>query len=104
MKIDNLANLRSTERREDDFLINSIEQLRKKTSFQCFFDGGSNLDVITTVVSDLLNDLATDIAGNHNDRVCEVNRMAVIISKSPVIQDLQQNVVDIVVRFFNFVQ
>jgi hypothetical protein len=48
--------------------------------------------------------VATDIRGHYDDRVPEINYTAFAIGQSSVIEDLQQNIPNVGMRFFYLIQ
>ena len=47
--------------------------------------------------------LAAEVRGHDHHRVPEVYGAALAVRKTPVVEDLQQNVEDVRVRLFNFI-
>ena len=54
--------------------------------------------------SDLLDHLAADVRGHHDDRVREIDRVAVAVGQPAVVEHLQQDVEHVAVGLFDFVE
>ena len=51
-----------------------------------------------------LNQLGSNVAGHNDDGVFEVHRTPFTVGQATVIKDLQENVENIGVSFFNFIE
>ena len=69
-----------------------------------FHHGGAHLFVTAALAGDLLDHLAADVRGHHDDRVGEVDRVAVAVGEPAVVEHLQQDVEHVAVGFFDFVE
>ena len=60
--------------------------------------------VAAAVFGDLLDHLAADVRGHHDDRVGEVDGVAVAVGQAAVVEHLQQDVEHVAMGFFDFVE
>ena len=88
---------------EHDHFVNAVQKLRQEVFGQSIHDSVMNLFLIR-LARQLLNRLATDIGGHDDDRVCEVYRASLAVGQTTVIKQLQENVEDVSMSFFDFVQ
>ena len=86
---------------EEDNFINPVEEFRTESALQFFQDQAAGFFFHA---AHLLDIFAADVAGHNQDAVAEVNRAALSVGQSSSVQDLQEDVEDVLVRFFNFVQ
>ena len=92
--------------------IQTVQELRSKGLVQCFLNHTARVLVIirtclcrkTYATTELFQLAGTDIGGHDDDCILKVNRSAIIVSKTSLIQHLQQDIEHIRVSFFNFVQ
>ncbi len=109
MNVDDVLELRSRERVEDDRFINPVLKLGAEVLTQCAehlllhllvariaFDGGLQLI--------LENVLAADVLGHNNDRILEVDRAPFRVRQMTLVQDLQQDVENIRVSFLYLIE
>ena len=89
LQIDDLANLVRVERMEDHDLVDPVEELGQEAGLQGFHHGVAHLLLAAALLGDLLDQLAADVAGHHDDRVGEIDRVALVVAQPAVVEDLQ---------------
>src|SRR5512133_1670458 len=93
---------------EDDGVIYSVKELGAEVGPQLAGDQAFHLRVFLgtelTAAVVLLNDRRADVARHDDDRVFKVHRPTLPISQSPVVQDLEQHVENIMVSLFDFIE
>jgi hypothetical protein len=73
-------------------LVDAIEKFRTERLLEHGFDRQLDLDVGGSAVTQLLQAIAAEVAGHHDQRVLEVDRAALAIGQAPVVEHLQQDV------------
>src|SRR5262249_41323847 len=106
LDLDNLFQMIFRKSMEDDDLVHSIEELRSEMISHLVQDG-----FLHTVVADAFesssifeNPNASDIGGHDDDGVFEIHSPTLSIGQPAVIQNLQQYVEDVTVRFLDFIK
>ncbi len=98
---------------EDDDLINAVEEFGSESAFQGIFYVSTQFTVVegafVTVAAEsngapLGSELGADIAGHNDDRIAEINEVALPIGQPAVFQDLQQRIPHVGVRLLDFVK
>src|SRR5579883_1863883 len=89
---------------EDDDLINAVEKLRAemlaKQLHQPLTDGIEGL----LCGGGGKNPVSAEIAGHDDNGMAEINHMPLAVCEPPVIQQLQQDIEDIRVRFLDLIE
>ena len=88
---------------EDDDFIDTVNEFR--TEVMAYHTEHQLFHVrIIQFTKTFLNQIGTEVRGHNDDRITEVDRSPLPVSQTPIIQYLQQNVEDIRMRFFHFIQ
>ena len=66
--------------------------------------GVANFFFAAAFLRDLLDHLAADVRGHHDDRVGEIDRVAVAVGQAAVVEHLQQHVEHVAMGLFDFVE
>ena len=66
--------------------------------------GFLDLFVAAAFAGDLLDHLAADVAGHHDDRVREIDGAALAVGQAAVVEHLQQHVEHVAMGLFDFVE
>ena len=61
-------------------------------------------DVLRVLPDHALDDGRTNVRSHHDDRIFKVDRTSLAIGQTPIVQHLQQDIKDIRMGFFNFVE
>ena len=104
-KVDDLLNLFQSQRAEYDDIVHTVEEFRSEVVLQ--FSGYLFLYLLRNIalLIHVLNQLAASDVGGHNDnRILEIYGSSLIVCQTAVVQKLQQDVEDIRVRLFNFIE
>ena len=104
LDVDDLTELVLAEGFEDDGFVDAVEELGPEDGFEGFVDVGVDFPVGAFVGSELLDLVGGDVAGHDDDGVFEVDGSAVAVGESAVVEDLEQDVEDVGVSFFDFVE
>ncbi len=86
-----------------------VSSMRFKNSgrnrcLQGLFDRRANFLFAAVLAGDLLDHLAADVRGHHDDRVGEIDRVTLVVGQSAVVEHLQQDVEHVAMGLFDFVQ
>ena len=92
------------ERVEDDRLVDPVQKLRQEPGLQRLFHRIADLLLAATLLRDLLDRLAADVAGHHHDRVREVDRVAETVGEPAIVEHLQQHVEHVAVGLLDLVE
>lgn len=101
LDMDDLVNLAATQWREDDRLIDTIEELRtdglpQEAEYQLTrLIDGSLLTARRNVGEALTDEVGAKVARHDDDRILEVHQTPLIIRQTAVIEDLQEDVEDV---------
>ncbi len=76
---------------EHDRLVDAIQKLGQELRLQHLFDRLANLLLAAPFLCDLLDRLAADVRGHDDDRVREVDRAALAVGQSAIVEHLQQD-------------
>ena len=98
---------------EDDNLVNTVEKFRTEGTAHflehTLFGLGKIILILLQAVGEAhlageFNIRSTDIGGHDDNRIFEINRSALRIGQSAVVQNLQQDIEHIGMRFFDFIK
>src|SRR5690606_6590833 len=103
----------SGERIEQNNIIHPIQEFRSKSLFQGVFNYSflnlsflrlSGLSAESDSCSEIGELSGTDIGSHNHDRIPEINSSSKTVGKLAIIECLQQQVENVRMRFFDFVQ
>src|SRR5438132_13558997 len=86
---------------KDDYVVNAIQKLRLEVLAQFLDNAVAHL---LLVALGCLNFTAAEIRCHNQDGVLEINCAPLRVSQAPIIQNLQQHIEDIRVRFLYLVK
>ena len=90
------------ERVEDDDLIDAVDELGPEIRLHLAHH--RQLDQLVIVAGHLLDHLAAEVGGHHDDGVLEVHRPPLPVRHAPVVEHLQQDVEHVRVRLLDLVE
>src|SRR5919108_1577698 len=102
LEIDNSIELLHAQRTEDDDVVDAVEELRLEHAPQ--FRRHDRLDFRPVSRAALEDEAAADVRRHDDDRVPEVDGPPLRVGESAVIEDLQQDVEHIGMRFLDLVE
>ncbi len=85
---------------EDDGFVDAVEEFGAEVIAEGFGDAGFAL----FLVIDVHDELAADVAGHDEDGVFEVDGAALTVGDAAVVEDLEEDIEDIGVGLFDFVE
>ena len=88
---------------ENDDIINAIEELRAELLREPYRAPPLPVRRVIRPPASWMQ-LAADIAGHYDKRIAEIHGAAMAIGEPPLVQQLQQDVEDVSVRLFDFVE
>ncbi|KAG0751077.1 hypothetical protein G6F24_014663 [Rhizopus arrhizus] len=93
---------------EDDDLVDAVEELGAEVSAQHVHHLGLGLLVFlaggATGLQPTLDDVRAQVRGGDDDGIGEIHHPALAVGEPPVVEYLQQDVVDVGVRFFDLIE
>ena len=106
LDIDDLHELLLGERMEDDDLVDAVEELRAEVRPQLLehrrahdrLFGAADLPL---VIEDAM---AADVRGHDDDRVAEIDRVALTVGQTALVENLQEDVEDVGMRLLDLVE
>ena len=101
---DDLPQVLAVERVEDDRFVDAVEELGQELGTERGADRLANFFLAAPFVGDLLDQLAADVRRHDDDRVGEIDGAAVAVGQAAVVENLQQDVEDVAMGLFDFVQ
>src|SRR2546428_142259 len=99
--LDDLHELRRHEVLEDHDLVDAVQELRPELSAQRVHDA---LAEQIGLINEFGDERRAHVAGHDDHDVLEVDRAAVAIGETPVVEDLQEDVEDVGVRLLDLVE
>src|SRR5688572_23620833 len=102
LQLDDVLDLLLAERSEDDDVVDTVEEFRTEMLPQRV--GHLCLDHRSVVASVLENVGAPNVRSHDDDRVPEIHRSSLGVREPSVVQNLEQNVEDIGMRFLDLVE
>src|SRR5208282_1185914 len=102
LHVNYLAQLFAGQRMEHDNLVNPVEKLGPETLTQDLERLRLHLLVVLSLEAE--NNLAGDIRGHDHNGVAEIYRASVTVGKPAVVEQLQQDIEHVGVRFFDLVE
>ena len=103
LKVDDADDMLAREAVEDDDVVQPIEKLRTKMPVQFAHDRLA-LRVAIAGFAHLFDQRAADIARHDDDAVGEIDGASLPIGQAAIVKDLQEDVEDVRMRFFDFVE
>ncbi len=94
------------QRVEDNDFVHAVEELGSKMVAQLIEHRTLHALIVFTFkrASVLKDTMTADVRGHDDNRVLEVDGPPLAVGQSPIIEQLQQNVEDIVMGFFDFIE
>ena len=89
---------------EDEDLVDAIEELGQEPRLQGFVDRVANLLLAAALLGDLLDELAADVRRHDDDRVREIDGVALAVAQAAVVEHLQEDVEDVAMGLLDLVQ
>ena len=86
---------------EDDYVIDTIQKLRLEVFVQNLSD---RLAHLLFVIADFQNLARTEIGSHDQNGILKIDRAAFRIRQATIVQDLQEHVENIRMRFLDFVE
>ena len=81
--------------------VNTVQELGFKLAGQSFVNAFINFRIAELVIQ---QPLRTDVGSHNHNSVAEIDRASLTISQTTIIHNLEQNVEDIWVSLFNFIE
>ena len=103
LDIDDQSDMLTTQRMEYHDVINPIDKLGSKVRTDRFHQGRLHL-IVLFLTAHLLNHLRAEIGSHDDDRVAKVDRPTLPVCETTVIENLQQNVENVRMRFLDFIE
>src|ERR1700751_2304496 len=100
LDIDNLGQFMFGQPIENDDLVDPIQEFRSEMVAKRLHPP----PVTNFSIGSIHYELAADVAGHNNDRVLEIDRATLTIGDPAIVQDLEQHIKDIRVRFFDLIK
>ena len=108
LQADDMADLLLAQRMEDDDLVDAVDELGAEVSAQHVHHLGLGLLVFlaggATGLQPTLDDVRAQVRGGDDDGIGEIHHPALAVGEPPVVEHLQQDVVDVGVRFFDLIE
>src|SRR5438132_1135508 len=94
------------QRVEDDDFVHAVEKLGAKMVAQLIQNRALHALVVFIIKgAPVLKDaMAANVGGHDDDGVFEIDGSSLTVGQSPVVEQLQQDVEDIMMRFFDFIE
>lgn len=104
LNLDDLAEVFAGEPVEDDGLVDAVEKLGAEVIAEHRLDRHFHFNVGAAAFGEALDVLAAEVAGHGDDCVAEVDGAAVAVGEAAVVEDLEEDVKDVAVCLFDFVE
>ena len=101
LDVENVVHVVSGQRIKDDFFIDPVQKLGSERFHEFFIDG---FDRFVTVTAGIHDSVRADVGGHDHDGIFEVDDTALGVCQSTVIEHLEQDVEDVRVGFFDFIE
>jgi hypothetical protein len=111
LQIDDVQHLLGRKRREDDDLVDAVQELRPESFSQGLFDLLIALSTLAFRIGPqeaeraaLGHEFGAEIGGHDQHRVAKVDHTALAVGQAAVVQDLQQGIPNLRVGLFDLVE
>ncbi len=104
LDIDDPAEILLGEGVEDHDLIDAVEEFGAEVIAQEIADLGFDFPIGVFLPGEVLDGLRADVAGHDDDGVFEIDGAALAVGEAAVVEDLEEDVEDVAVGFFDFVE